>query len=119
MNLMICEICGKTFNQNENDDLDVCYSCRSVKKSKIKTEKKPSSTLTNAIKRVIKGQSSKALKVRICGCSFERVVEDAEKIGQRLDNLNVNGIEIIVHQLSDKVQVTYINDNKIYSGYYQ
>lgn len=117
-NLTICEICGSTFEQTENDNLDVCYACRKPAK-KQKKEKKPSSTLANAIKRVMKGQTSKALKVRVCGVSLDRVISDADKMGERMEDIEINGIVIAVHQLKDKIQITYKMNNKVISGYYQ
>ena len=113
--LTICEICGKTFTTSS--DIDVCDAClKSVKSEPV--IKKPSSTLVNAVKRVMKGQTSKALKVRACGCEIEKVLAGADKMGERMENIEINGINIIAHQLSDKIQVTYERDNQVISGYY-
>lgn len=112
MDLVICEICGATF---ETNGIEICHSCRSHKSVKKQTTKKEVN-LNLALKRVLNNQVSKQLKIRKTPCAIEKLVEYAENDDKnkhtRLDDIEVKGVKVIVYFIKNLNKKMFIfNDN--------
>lgn len=115
--MVICEICGE--GHTSYDDIDICESCRKPAKT-IKTKKAPATKIEVALKRVMKGQNSRAItNLRECRCEIEKVLKGGEETGTRIEDLVIEGIKVYAYEMTEKTMVVFEKDSKIFSGYYE
>ena len=120
--MLICEICGTTYNYSTSGEYsEICQSCIDHKPAKQEKDTSPTvKKLKSALKRVLKGQISKVLKVRECPCSIEKIISNASEKWTRLNNIELEGTTSLVFEdkNSSRFMISYKKEGKIFQGYY-
>ncbi len=126
--MIICEICGTTHNHSASGEhSEICQSCFDKKwgenKSHVVNKKEVYPTVKkvkSALKRVLKGNVSKVLKVRECPASIEKIIKNASERWNRLSDIKLEGITSLVFEekFSSRFMIAYQKDGKIFQGYF-
>lgn len=120
--MIICEICGTTYESSTSGEYsDICQVCIDYKPAKQAKDVSPTvKKLKSALKRVLKSQVSKVLKVRECPCDIEKIISNASERWTRLNNIELEGVTSLVFEetTGSKFMIAYKKDGKIFQGYY-